>query len=86
MRVLPISKVKVDLSRIVSIIEQTHEAVTITRNGKPVAVLMSKDKYDGWQETLRILSDSEFVAEVRNGIRLLRRTKKRYTIDELFAD
>ena len=68
MKILPISKVKTNL-RILSVVEQADEAVTITRNGRPVAVIMSKDMYDGWQETLLILSDSEFVAEVRNGIR-----------------
>ncbi len=86
MKILPISKVKTNLSRILSVLEQADEAVTITRNGRPVAVIMSKDMYDGWQDTLEILSDSGFAKEIRDGIRRLRRTKRRYTIDELFAD
>lgn len=86
MRILPLSEVKTKLSQLVSAIERRDEAVTITRNGKPVAIIISKDEYDGWQETLEILRDTEFLKEIRRGIRALKRTKKRYTLDELFAD
>ena len=85
-KILPLSKVKARLSEILDVIEQTNNSITITRNGKPVAVIVSKDEYDGWQETCEILSDPKFVKEICDGIRALRRTRKRYTIDELFAD
>jgi PHD/YefM family antitoxin component YafN of YafNO toxin-antitoxin module len=51
-----------------------------------VAVLVSKDEYDGLHETLEILRDAEFMKEIRAGIRALKRTKKRYTLDELFSE
>ena len=66
--------------------ERRDEEVTITRNGKPIAVIVSKDEYDGWKETVEIMKDPEFMKEIRAGIRALRRTKKHYTIDELFAE
>ena len=58
----------------------------ITRNGKPVAIMASKDEYDGWQETVEIMRDANFMKEIRKGILSLKRTKKRYTLDELFSD
>lgn len=86
MKVLPLSEVKTKLSELVDVVERRDEKVTITRNGKPIAIIVSKDEYDGWEETVEILKDPEFMKEIRAGIRALRRTKKRYTIEELFAD
>ena len=86
MKVLPLSEVKTKLSELVDVVERRDETITVTRNGKPVAVIVSKDEYDGWRETIEIMKDADFMKEIRAGIRALKRTKKRYTLDELFAD
>ena len=86
MKVLPLSKVKSKLSQLVDVVERRDEEVTITRNGKAVAIIVSKDEYDGWKETSEIVRDRQFMKEIRSGIRALRRTKKRYTLNELFED
>ena len=86
MKILPLSEVKTKLSELIDVVERRDEEITVTRNGKPVAIIVSKDEYDGWQETLEIMKDPEFMKEIRAGIRTLKRTKKRYTIDELFAE
>jgi len=86
MKVLPLSEVKTKLSELVDVVERRDEPITITRNGKPIAIIVSKDEYDGWQETVEILQDRQFLKEIRDGVRRLARTKKRYTVDELFAD
>ena len=86
MRVLPLSEVKAKLSQLVHVVERRGEPVTITRNGKRVAILVSKDEYDSWHETMQILSDREFVREIRKGIRSLARTRKRYTVEALFGE
>ena len=85
MKVFPLSQVKTKLSEIVDVVERQDEAVTVTRKGKPVAVIVSKGEYDGWQETIAILSDPQLMKEIRAGIQALKCTRKRYTIDELFA-
>ncbi|MBI2149931.1 MAG: type II toxin-antitoxin system Phd/YefM family antitoxin [Acidobacteria bacterium] len=86
MKVLPLSEVKAKLSKLVDVVERRDESITITRNGKAVAILVSKDEYDGWHETIQILRDPEFLREIRDGIRKLARTKKRYTVEELLAE
>lgn len=86
MRVLPLSEVKTKLSELVDVVERRDEPITITRNGKPIAILVSKDEYDGWRETVEILRDPQLVKEIRDGVRKLARTKKRYTIDQLFGE
>ena len=84
MKVLPLSEVKAKLSELVDVVERRDESITITRNGRPVAIIVSKDEYEGWHETIQILRDPEFLSEIRDGIRKLARTRKRYTVDELF--
>jgi prevent-host-death family protein len=86
MKVLPLSEVKATLSELVDVVDRRDESVTITRNGRPIAIIVSKEEYDGWHETVEILRDIRFVKEIRDGIRRLARTKKRHTVDELFAD
>jgi prevent-host-death family protein len=85
MKVLPLSEVKTKLSELVDVIERRDESITITRNGKPVAMIVSKDEYEGWHETSEILRDTELLAEIRLGIRGLARTRKRFTVDELLG-
>jgi prevent-host-death family protein len=86
MKTMPLSEVKTKLSELVGIVEHRNEAVTITRNGKPIAIIVSKDEYDGWQETVEIMRDGKFMQEIRKGIQSLKRTKKHYTLDDLFTD
>ena len=69
----------------VDAMERQDEVVTITRNGKPIAIIVSKDDYESWQETVEIMRDAKFMKEIRKGIKSLKRTKKRYTLDELFS-
>ena len=84
MKVLPLSEVKTRLSALLDSVERRDEPLTITRNGKPVAIIVSKEEYDSWQETVEILRDPQFVLEIRDGVRRLARTRKRQTIEDLF--
>jgi PHD/YefM family antitoxin component YafN of YafNO toxin-antitoxin module len=40
----------------------------VTKNGKPVAVVLSIEHFEGMQETLEILSDPEVRAELEEGL------------------
>ena len=86
MKVLPLSEVKTRLSELVDVVARRDESITITRNGQAVAIIVSKDEYDGWHETAEILRDPEFVREIRDGIRKLAKIRKRYTVDALFSE
>lgn len=86
MKTLPLSEVKSKLSELVNAVERRDEVVTITRNGKPVAIIVSENEYEGWRETVEIMRDEKLMREIRRGIQSLKRTKKRYTLDELFTD
>ena len=86
MKVLPLSEVKMKLSQLVQEVVSVDEEITITCNGKPVAVLVSPDEFDSWKETLTIRADMELMAEIRRGLESLKTKRKLYTLEELFTE
>ena len=52
MKTLSLSDAKAKLSGLVDQVSRRDEEIIITKNGRPVAVLVSADEYDSWQETL----------------------------------
>ena len=48
-------------------------------------MIVSKGEYEGWHETSDILRDPELLREIRSGIRSVARTRKRYTLEDLFG-
>ena len=86
MKVRPLSEVKMKLSQLVEEIASLDEEITITRNGEPVAVLVSSDEFDSWKETLAIRADAELMAEIRRGLEGIRKKRKLYTLEELFTE
>jgi prevent-host-death family protein len=67
MESVPLSEVRSTLSSVVERVEATHERVTITRNGRPAAVLISPDDLDALEETLDVLSDPVTMRQLRDG-------------------
>ena len=84
MKTLPLSEAKAKLSRLVDEVSRRDERVTITKNGKPAAILLSPEEFEGWQETVEILSDPRLMAQIRRNVRALK-TAKTYTLDEIFG-
>ena len=87
-RTLPLSEVKINLSKLVADVARRGDEIIITRNGKPAAVLMSAEEYDSWKETQEIKKDPELMREIRKGLRELEKGKaKTYdNLDELFGE
>jgi prevent-host-death family protein len=52
MRSIPLGEAKDKLSALVDDAESTHDIITITKHGRPAAVLMSADDLESLQETL----------------------------------
>lgn len=51
MKTLPLSEAKIHLSALVDEVDSTQEHMTITRHGRPAAVLISIDEWDSIEET-----------------------------------
>jgi prevent-host-death family protein len=71
---LPLSDVRENLRAIVDEVLATGTEFTITRHGKPVAVLMSFDEYESMIETLNILSDDEAMSAIAEAEAEMRKT------------
>jgi len=71
METLPLSDVKNRLSEVVEKVASQHDRVTITRNGRPAAVLVSPDDLESLEETLAILSNPKELSELRKGLQQL---------------
>lgn len=84
-RVLPLSEAKAHLSRLVGELENEEEELVITRNGRPVAVLMSAEEFQSWQETREIARDRSLMREIKRGLRQLERDR-RFTFEEVFGE
>jgi prevent-host-death family protein len=72
---LPLAEIKAHLSEIVDRIEGHHHRVTLTRNGRPAAVLMSPEDLDALEDTLKLLSDSQAVLEIERARQEIARGK-----------
>jgi antitoxin YefM len=62
---LPLAEVKAKLSEMVDRVEKTHDRITVTRNGRPAAVLISPEELASLEDTLDLLSDPVAMAEIR---------------------
>jgi prevent-host-death family protein len=65
MSVEPLRQVRDHFSDIVDRVEHEHERVTVTRNGRPAAVLISPEDLAQLEETLDVLGDPEALADIR---------------------
>ena len=64
METRPLAEVRQDLSKFVEEAVKTHARLTITRNGRPAAVLLSYEDYDTLLETLDVLSDPDLMRQL----------------------
>ena len=65
MSIEPLRAVRDHLSEVVDRVESQHERVTITRNGRAAAVLISPEDLAELEETLSVLSDPDALADIR---------------------
>jgi prevent-host-death family protein len=69
METLPLATVKAQLSSLVDQVEDTHDRVFITRNGKPAAVLISPEDLASLEATLELLSDPAAIKRIEKAQR-----------------
>jgi len=85
MKTVPLTEAKARLSQIIDQVVERDDEVAISRNGRPVAVLVSHDEFEGWKETIEIVSDTEFLQEIREGLRSLETSGLTYTLEDLIG-
>jgi prevent-host-death family protein len=63
----PFTEVRDKLREIIDDVVSTGNQYTVTRHGRPVAVIVSADEYDSLIETMNILSDRDAMAAIAEG-------------------
>jgi prevent-host-death family protein len=84
METLSLSEAKMKLSELIEKVQSTDAEFIITKNGRPAAVLVSPDEFEGWRETIAIKSDGDLMTEIKKGISALKKKPRVYTLEELF--
>ncbi|MFE3447511.1 type II toxin-antitoxin system Phd/YefM family antitoxin [Nonomuraea sp. NPDC059194] len=64
MEIIPISEAKDWLTELADRAAREHDRFTLTRNGRPHAVIVSVAEWESLQETLEILADPEMRADL----------------------
>ena len=84
-RTLPISEVKTRLPSLVKDVASRDDEVVITRNGRPAAILLSMDEYEGLRETIEVLSDPQAMAQIKRSAAFFKRGGRGYALEEVFG-
>jgi len=65
MTTLTVTEAKAHFLELVRDADKRLERFLITKQGKPSAVVMNADEFEGWLETLEIMSDKKVLKELR---------------------
>jgi len=82
---IPVTKAKSTFLDLIRKIEASDDAIAITKNGVPEAVLLSMKKFQSLLETLEILSDEKAMKSIRKSIMEANRGKW-LDFDEVFGN
>ena len=84
-KILPVTRVKRELLEILKSMEEEYSTITMTRNGEPVGVMMTPDRYEALLETIEILGDNKILQTLRTSQKNFK-SGRVYTHDEVWKD
>jgi antitoxin YefM len=67
-KTVPVREFRSRLAELLDAVAKRREHVTITRHGRPEAVVIPVDEYDALEETAEILADPETLSAIREGL------------------
>ena len=62
---ITLKELRPDLPEVIKKIDARLERYIVTKRGKPIAVMLSPDDFEGLLETIEILSDKEAVKRIK---------------------
>jgi prevent-host-death family protein len=60
--IIPITRAKRELLEILKTMADEDSTITVTRNGEPVGIIMTPNRYDAMMETIEVLADKDVMA------------------------
>ncbi len=67
-KIVPVREFRTHLADLLDEVADRREHVTVTRRGRPTAVLVPVDEYEALEETAEILSDEDTLTAIRRGL------------------
>jgi antitoxin YefM len=67
-KIVPVREFRTHLAELLDEVADRREHVTVTRRGRPAAVLVPVDEYEALEETAEILSDEPTLDTIRRGL------------------
>ncbi len=67
-KMIPVREFRTHLAELLDEVADRREHVTVTRHGRPAAVLVPVDEYEALEETAEILSDQDALDAIRRGL------------------
>jgi prevent-host-death family protein len=83
--ILPVTKVKRKFLEILKTMEEDYATVTVTRNGEPVGILMTPDRYEALLDTIEILGDNKILQALKASQEDFK-SGRVYTHDQVWKD
>jgi antitoxin YefM len=84
-KILPITKVKKEFLDVIKEMIEDESTITVTKNGMPVGVMMTPERYEGLLETIEILADPKTMKALKASEKDFR-TGKVHTHKDAWAD
>ena len=82
--ILPVTKARQVLFSLLENVERSNRSYTLTKDGKPVALIVNLDEWKGLMATLEILANPEHQAELDGTIEEVGGGKT-YSFEEVFG-
>ncbi len=67
--IIPATKVRKNFFDLIQRVDATGGHVIVTVDGEAKAVIMDPEEFEGWQETIEIMSDPATVKAIKEGMR-----------------
>ena len=84
-KILPVTRVKRELLDILKSMEAEYSTITMTRNGEPVGIMMTPDRYEALLETIEILGDNKILQALKASQKNFK-SGRVHTHDEVWKD
>ena len=81
---ISVRKFRSDLAHVLKDVTVRFDRYIISKRGQPEAVLMCVDDYEGWLETLEIMSDKDAMTDIRAAKKELKEGKS-FSFEEVFG-
>lgn len=85
-KTLSISEVKTRLPELVAGVQEREEEVIVTKNGRPVAILINIDEYTRLKETLDVLSDPGLMSQIAESRAFYKTKQKGLSFEDMFGE